>query len=329
MAAPKVSINLPDLLKAYGGSSVLVNPRHDDARRASSAWLRGYKVLSEEKQVLHELDNSELLASLAYPYSSFEQLCLVCDLFNILYVLDTVTDDQDPDTARATCNVLLAAFKDLSLDSGSKLSKLTVDFATRYCASATPASTSRFITHTAAYLDSVVSQAGFRKNGEVLDIESFIPHRRDNSATLLCFDLIELALGINLPCEVYASPKFLEVYFAAVDMVWLSNDTCSYSMEKSIGHSGYNVVTVYMKQFDLDIQAAFDRAGREFDEMWTRFDTSRLELPTFGEAIDCDVQRFIDALKTWVVGMLHWNFETPRYFGDKRQLIKATHIVVL
>ncbi|KAL4259877.1 Isoprenoid synthase domain superfamily protein [Pleurotus pulmonarius] len=331
MAAPKVMINLPNLLKAYGGPSAAVNPHHDDARRASSAWLRGYHLLSEEKQALYECDNYELLASFAHPYSGYDQLRLLCDLFNILFMTDTITDHQSHDAARGTCNILLAAFRDLSMDDNLKFSKAISDFSARYNAMTQSASASQFAAHAAEYLASVVSQARLRETKEVLGLDLFISHRRDNSALRLAFDLLEPASGVTLPCEVYASDKFMDVYLAAVDMIWLSNvnDIYSYPMEKAMGHEGYNVVTVYMKEFNLDVQAAFDRAGREFGDLWNRFELCRLELPTFGEAIDLDVQRFVDGMKAWVVGHLHWCFETPRYFGDMKDSVKATHMVVI
>lgn len=40
------------------------------------------------------------------------------------------------------------------------------------------------------YIASVVEEAGLRERGEVLDIESYIELRRNNSAVLTCFALI-------------------------------------------------------------------------------------------------------------------------------------------
>ncbi|KAL4255971.1 hypothetical protein AB1N83_011464 [Pleurotus pulmonarius] len=34
--------------------------------------------------------------------------------------------------------------------------------------------------------------------------------------------------------------------------------------------------------------------------------------------------RFLDGLKGWVVGMLHWNYETTRYFGDQRETVPSS-----
>lgn len=81
----------------------------------------------------------------------------------------------------------------------------------------------RFINLWEKYTDSVAKEAELRERGQVLDIESFIPHRRDNSAILLCFSLIEYILGIDLEDEVYEDPTFLDAYWAACDHVWWAN----------------------------------------------------------------------------------------------------------
>lgn len=60
-------------------------------------------------------------------------------------------------------------------------------------------------------------------------MEGFAAHRRQNSACMQCFDMVELALGMDLPHEVYASPEFMVPYMAAVDLVWLGNVSVSYS----------------------------------------------------------------------------------------------------
>ncbi len=41
------------------------------------------------------------------------------------------------------------------------------------------------------------------------------------------------------------------------------------------------------------------------------------------------VQRYIDAMQYWVIGCLHWSFDSKRYFGDKGKEIKQTHVVRL
>lgn len=54
-------------------------------------------------------------------------------------------------------------------------------------------------------------------------MESYETLRRENSAIRLCFGLFEFVLGVDLPDEVFDDPAFLNLYWAAADMVCWSN----------------------------------------------------------------------------------------------------------
>lgn len=66
-------------------------------------------------------------------------------------------------------------------------------------------------------------EAELRERDEVLSMAAFEPLRRDNSGVCVCFSLFEFALGIDLPDSVFEDKVFMEVYWAAVDMVCWSN----------------------------------------------------------------------------------------------------------
>lgn len=85
----------------------------------------------------------------------------------------------------------------------------------------------RFINLFEQYIDAVSKEAELRERGQVLDLKSFTPLRRNNSAVLLCFALIEYILGIDLEDEVYQDATFLDAYWAACDHVCWSN-VCFY-----------------------------------------------------------------------------------------------------
>ena len=86
-----------------------------------------------------------------------------------------------------------------------------------------PTCSTRFLENCKKYVDAVAREAELREAGRVLDLESFMPLRRNNSAVPLCFSLIEYALGTNLPDEVFEDPNFVKAYLAGVDLVCWSN----------------------------------------------------------------------------------------------------------
>ncbi|KAG2359366.1 isoprenoid synthase domain-containing protein [Suillus spraguei] len=60
-----------------------------------------------------------------------------------------------------------------------------------------------------------------------------------------------------------------------------------------------------------------------------RFDSNRAILPSWGEEVDRQVVIYIEGLQNWMVGSLHWHFDSPRYFGKDRHAVKRDRIVKL
>ena len=58
-----------------------------------------------------------------------------------------------------------------------------------------------------------------------------------------------------------------------------------------------------------------------------RFNEDRARLPSWGPEIDRDVSIYVAGLANWIVGSLHWSFETERYFGKSGHQVKATRTV--
>lgn len=86
-----------------------------------------------------------------------------------------------------------------------------------------PKSFKRFAELCKNYIEAVSREAELRERDEIPEFETFKHLRRENSAVRLCYGLIEQALGIDLPDEVFENPVFKRMYLSAVDMVAWSN----------------------------------------------------------------------------------------------------------
>lgn len=153
-------------------------------------------------------------------------------------------------------------------------------------------------------------------------MDSFIALRRENSAVRLCFSLIEYCLGTDLPNEVFENPTFMEIYWAGVDLICWSNvslsfivkvegiydrlfkDLYSYDMEQSKGISGNNIITVLMKNKNMDLQAAADYVGIHCQDLMECLISARHRLPSWGASVDAEVTRYVQSLGCWVKGNL-------------------------
>jgi len=154
-------------------------------------------------------------------------------------------------------------------------------------------------------------------------------------------------LGIELPDAVFDDPVFQSVYFAAVDMVCWSNvrvsatllmmslyinceqDLYSYIVERAMGHTGNNIVTVLMQERTASIQEAADCIGVVFQQLMARFLKDKARLPSWGTDIDRDVALYVEGLTHWVSGNLVWSFQGSRYFGSTNTVTLLSRLVTL
>lgn len=87
----------------------------------------------------------------------------------------------------------------------------------------------RFTELCESYTDCVAREAELRERGEVLGLDDFVSLRRQNSAVLLCYSLVEYILGIDLADEVYEDATFAKAYWAACDFVCWANVSIPFS----------------------------------------------------------------------------------------------------
>lgn len=72
-----------------------------------------------------------------------------------------------------------------------------------------------------------------------------------------------------------------------------------------------------MKEKRLDIQGAFDYAGRMFEQIGTAFIRDSKQLPSFSPKVDEALQFHVTVMCNWPIGMEEWSFRRDRYFGKQ------------
>lgn len=218
------------------------NPHHDEAAVASKEWVLSFNALKGKKLEFFKEGGSELLCSWAYPYAGLEQLRTCCDFVNLLFTIDEISDEQNGKDALATGMSFLNTMKDDSYDDGSVLCKMTkeydspsvftvlladlrhkLSFKKRFFPFAGPATARRFLKHSEDYVLGFAREAELREKNVVLDLASYDPLRRENSAVRYCFGLFGYILDMDLPDEIFKQPVFMEMHLAAVDMICWAN----------------------------------------------------------------------------------------------------------
>jgi hypothetical protein len=107
-----------------------------------------------------------------------------------------------------------------------------------------------------------------------------------------------------------------------------SQDIFSWNVEQS-RHDTHNMIPVLMSQHGYTLQEAVDYVGELCRQCIERFEAQRRQLPSWGPQVDADVQKYVLGLQHWIVGSLHWSFDSERYFGKSGLEVKKTRIVHL
>jgi hypothetical protein len=106
-------------------------------------------------------------------------------------------------------------------------------------------------------------------------------------------------------------------------------DLYSYSMERAKGLSVNNIITVWMRSHNTSLQETVYFVGDYFHRLLNRFQSTKAMLPSWGGATDAAVARYIQGLERWIAGNVLWSFDTERYFGRDRALVRQTRLVTL
>jgi len=89
------------------------------------------------------------------------------------------------------------------------------------------------------------------------------------------------------------------------------------------------MIVIMMRHHGMTLQEAVDFVGDLCKKSIDRFNEDRARIPSWGPEIDAQVQAYVQGLADWIVGSLHWSFDSERYFGRKGGQIKKGRIVEL
>lgn len=198
------------------------------------------------------------------------------------------------------------------------------------------------------FFESVNLQAQDRDANQIPDLESFIDIRRDTSGCKSTFDLIEYAYDLDVPQEVLEHPVLEALKQGSNDLVAWSNvsspphashchllnsqfqDIFSYNVEQARGDDTHNLIPIFMEHHNMNLQQAVDKVGELCKNTIDAFISNLERIPDFGdEQVNREVKLYVQGLQDWIVGSLHWSFETERYFGKDGLKVKETRIVNL
>lgn len=297
--------------------------------KETKRWLfYGGNIVGNKQEKYHGL-KAGLLTAMTYPGAAFPQLRVCNDFLTYLFYLDDLSDDMDDRGTRPMADAVLnSLYHPHKSRSSARVGKMARDLYKRILLTASPGARQRFIETMDFFFQSITQQAEDRAAGVIPDLESYIALRRDTSGCKPCWALIEYAYNLDIPDEVMEHPLILSLGEATNDLVTWSNDIFSYNVEQSRGDT-HNMISVVMNEEGLDLQSAVDFVGNMCKQSIDRFNEDWANLPSWGPKIDNDVETYVRGLADWIVGSLHWSFESERYFAKTGRNVKASRVVHL
>ncbi|KAF8650692.1 hypothetical protein AX16_005066 [Volvariella volvacea WC 439] len=348
IAAEQTSIQLPKVYKNWPWPRTL-NPYYQEAKQGSNAWIRSFQCLSEKRQAKFEACDFSLAAALLWPRLDKSKARIACDLMNLYFMFDHFSDIGDGEEVQKQADIMKDALRNPFKprpDGEVILGEMTRQFWANALQTGgiPPTSARRFVNKFGDYAQALATRAKDRDDGHVRSIQEYLSVRRLTIAVRPSLVLLEIPdvqdvskAESRLPAEYLNDPTLEAMIFAITDMTILDNDVLSYNIEQARGDDAHNILTIVMRELNVDIHGALKwvegyhaNCERTFLENYQRL------VPTFSDAgreLDGGkgrrLREYADGLGLWVVGHYSWCFESERYFGTEGPKIRREGIIKL
>ncbi|KAF8205865.1 terpenoid synthase [Mycena galopus ATCC 62051] len=280
-----------------------INPHYRQVSAESSAWLYGLKLLGPKSQKSFDKCESE-------------HLRIGCDLLNLTFVIDEYSEVEDTLGVLGMVEIMLDALENPHMQRSAHeipLGEATRQFWMLVLQTASESSQKHFLESFTEYLHAVIQEAEDRDADAVLTIDNYLDIRTRNIAAYPCFN-----------------PVISELKRIVAHLLILNNDLMSYNKEQSLGRDQYNFITIIMRtDTRMDLPAATLWLSTYHESLQAEFLEMLPRVPSFGPALDLQVQDYLSFLANWPRAQDCWNFESARYFGRKGLKIQATRRVPL
>ncbi|TRX91610.1 hypothetical protein FHL15_007392 [Xylaria flabelliformis] len=132
--------------------------------------------------------------------------------------------------------------------------------------------------------------------------------------------------GISLTQDILDHPSLVTCERAASDLTWLVNDVLSYKKDLAFGVE-HNIICLYKRQ-GFSEQEAMDKTGDLMAECQRDWDDAIEKLPSWGDEVDKQVQRYLGACRDVARANMLWSFKSGRYLNaDEAALVRKTSIM--
>ncbi|KAL7934326.1 terpenoid synthase [Trichoderma chlorosporum] len=327
---------IPDLFSSIMSAEPAVNPHYQDGKAAADEWFKNLLQLKGKAEMKFNKTDFGYAAAIWAPSAEKDRYRTAVDWANWVFYFDDQFDEghlaNDPVKAREEINSILSILNDEAprAQADKPLRYVFQTIWDRIKASTVPEVQERWRESHKNYLEGLIYQSKLTKSSPAptLTVDEYMAYRRRTIGVELAIRLVEYAEDIKLPQTQMDHPSLQLCTEIVVDLVILSNDILSYKKEVELDDAGNNLITI-LKAQNISDQEAMDTIGKMLDDCYKSWNSALDKLPAWGEEIDREVAKYLDACRNVGLGNLHWSFRSGRYFGASGDQVRQTRILSL
>jgi 5-epi-alpha-selinene synthase len=295
-----------------------MNPHVEALEEYSFNWAMNFRLVQGEAAIRRfRAAQYHRLSARTYPKAGLEELKLVNDWMVWLFMWDDQFDEAPAATPANQLDAILDGYRIIltnvaTTSSQGPAANALQDLCRRTFWRMPPRWRSRFAQHCLQWLDSYAWTVNNCRLGIAPALDIYVEKRRHTGGMHLAFDLIDFSEHLGLPEPLRVSPPFEVLNRITNDLVCWSNDI--FSLEKELARRDVNNLVIVLQQAErLTLQESVDQVHEMINAQVRLFEETERQLPSFGSALDHDVERYVRGLRAWIRGNMDWAAETPRF----------------
>lgn len=296
-----------------------MNEHAEEVHVETVEWARSSGLISSEEAYRHALEGRlGWLAGYFHPTAERETLRLISDWCTWMFLRDDLLDDPNYFRRPERLATLDARFLEILRGAEPKRddTRLSITLATLRdrLRPKVPAALwmRRFIRSVREHFESTLWETINRAQEIVPDLKTYNRMRPITGGMDVDTDFIEISTGIYLPTEIHDHHVVRALKrLSSLSVCW-TNDLFSLKKELDRGDV-HNVVLVIQNQQNLSLEDAIKAAIEMNEESVRSFLALEDDLPSFGPAIDENLEHFVSVLRARMSGNLAWSINSARY----------------
>lgn len=142
-------------------------------------------------------------------------------------------------------------------------------------------------------------------------IPKYMAHRIHSISVTPLFTFVEYACNLQIPGYIFKHASIRELERVGVELQMLTNDCVSYHRERALG-CPHNIIH-WCRHHGLTEQAAYNTVHGMMRQRYKDWYLALAEMPTWGEELDRQLQRYIKGIQDVALANAHWRY-VPNLF---------------